>query len=324
MRLRDGRTVVAVGGRLDRITTETVDTPLKTNFTPSESTFTVFNPSVGLKHELVKGLRAHFAVGRAFIPAEAIDADRLHDDDRRRAHADHAGQSRPRSRSAARRSTSAPSGRRATTRFDVTVFRTVVKDRFISNVVVSNPPPPDPIVVSVANGLDAHISGLELEAEQRVGGRVGVFANATHYFKRKERLDERRGAGHPQRRAEHGARRRRRRLRAPQRARVSGRYVQGRKDNDFNAPGFPIVDYDNFTVVDASAIYRLVRQHAVVVAINNVFDAFYYEKMGYPAAGRVVQAVVSGGLLTAATDSTDRAQCHGRHRTTRRCKETTT
>ena len=36
-------------------------------------------------------------------------------------------------------------------------------------------------------------------------------------------------------------------------ARVSGRYVQGRKDNDFNAPGFPIVDYDDFTVVDATA-----------------------------------------------------------------------
>ena len=87
-----------------------------------------------------------------------------------------------------------------TTRFDVTVFRTVVKDRFISNVVISNPPPPDPIVVSVTNGLDAHISGLELEAEQRVGGRVGLFANATHYFNRKERLTTRRGAGHSQRR----------------------------------------------------------------------------------------------------------------------------
>ena len=46
-------------------------TPLKTNFTPSESTFTVFNPSLGIKHELVKDLRGHFTIGRAFIPAEA-------------------------------------------------------------------------------------------------------------------------------------------------------------------------------------------------------------------------------------------------------------
>ena len=36
-------------------------------------------------------------------------------------------------------------------------------------------------------------------------------------------------------------------------ARVSGRYVHGRKDNNFNAPGFPIIDYDNFTIIDASA-----------------------------------------------------------------------
>ena len=171
-----------------------------------------------------------------------------------------------------------------TTRFDVTVFRTVVKDRFISNVVISNPPPPDPIIVSVANGLDAHISGLDLEAEQRIGGRVGVFANATHYFHRKERLAS--GAEQDILNVALNT------VRAGVdvdfgrlSTRVSGRYVQGRKDNDFNAPGFPIIDYDNFTVVDASATYRLVRQHSVVVAINNVFDAFYYEKLGYPLQG---------------------------------------
>ena len=68
-------------------------------------------------------------------------------------------------------------------------------------------------------------------------------------------------------------------------ARLSGRYVQGRKDNDFNQPGFPIVDYDDVTIVDATVTWRLVRQHAVVAAINNVFDAFYYEKIGYPLQG---------------------------------------
>ena len=159
-----------------------------------------------------------------------------------------------------------------------------MKDRFISNVVVSNPPPPDPIVVSVTNGLDAHISGLDLEVEQRLGGRVGLFANATHYFTRKERLTT--GAEQDILNVALNT------VRAgvdvdfgPLSARVSGRYVQGRKDNDFNAPGFPIVDYDNFTVVDASATYRLARQHSIVVAVNNVFDAFYYEKLGYPLQG---------------------------------------
>ena len=172
LKLANGRTVVAVGGRVDRISNETVDTPLKTNFTPSDSAFTVFNPSFGLKHEIAKGLRGHFTVGRAFIPAEAIMltgytttviGGRTQ-----------ISQGNPDLRlSAAHRSTSAQSGRARATRFDVTVFRTVVKDRFISNVVVSNPPPPDPIVVSVANGLDAHISGLDVDVEQRIGAPRG-------------------------------------------------------------------------------------------------------------------------------------------------------
>jgi vitamin B12 transporter len=283
LKLRGGRTVVAAGGRIDRITNETVDTPLKTNFRPSESTFTVFNPSLGIKHELIKGLRAHFAAGRAFIPAEALMLTGF----TTTVVSGRTQISQGNSDLKPERSTSFDVGAEWTgpsTRFDGTVFRTVVKDRFISNVVVSNPAPPDPIIVSVMNGLDAHISGLDLEAEQRLGSRVGVFGNATHYFARKERLATgveqdilnvalntvRAGVD-----VDFG------RLST----RVSARYVQGRKDNDFNAPGFPIIDYDNFTVVDASATYRLVRQHAILLAINNVFDAFYYEKLGYPLQG---------------------------------------
>jgi vitamin B12 transporter len=283
LKLRGGRTVVAVGGRLDHITTETVDTPLKANFTPSESTFTVFNPSVGLKHELVKGLRAHFAAGRAFIPAEAIMLTGF--TTTTVGGRTQISQGNPDLEP--ERSTSFDVGAEwtsRTTRFDATVFRTVVKDRFISNVVVSNPPAPAPIIVSVTNGLDAHISGLELEAEQRIGSRVGVFANTTHYFNRKERLTS--GAEQdilnvPLHTIRAGVDVDFGRLSA----RVSGRYVNGRKDNDFSAPGFPIVEYDNFTVVDLSASVRLVRQHAVVVAINNLFDTFYYEKIGFPLQG---------------------------------------
>ncbi len=283
LKLRDARTVIALGGRVDRITTETVATPLKTNFTASESTFTIFNPSFGIKHELVKGLRGHFAFGRAFIPAEAlmltgftttIIGGRTQ-----------ISQGNPDLNP--ERSTSFDVGAEwtsPTARFDVTVFRTVVKDRFISNVIISNPPAPDPIIVSVSNGLDAHISGLELEVEQRIGSRVGVFANTTHYFTRKERLTS--GAEQDILNVALNT------VRAGVdvdfgrlSTRVSGRYVQGRKDNNFNAPGFPIIDYDNFTVVDASVTYRLARQHSVVVAINNLFDAFYYEKVGFPLQG---------------------------------------
>ena len=284
LRLRNDRTVVTVGGRIDHITTATLATPLKTNFTPSESTFAVFNPSAGVSHQIVGGLRAHATIGRAFIPAEAIMltgftttvvGGRTQ-----------VSQGNPDLRP--ERSTSYDTGvgwSSRSTRLDATFFHTLVTDRFISNVVVSSPPPPAPIVLSVVNGLDAHISGLDVEAEQRLGAHVGLFANVTHYFTRKERLasgDEqdilnvalntvRAGAD-----LDVGA----------LSARILGRYVQGRRDNDFNQPGFPIVDYANFAVIDVSATYRLARRHGVAVAINNLFDAFYYEKLGYPLAGR--------------------------------------
>jgi outer membrane receptor protein involved in Fe transport len=283
LRVRDGGTVATLGGRVDRIANETVDTPFKTNFTPSDSTFTVFNPSLGLKHAVGEGVRAHFTFGRGFIPAEAtmltgfttsVIGGRTQ-----------VTQGNPDLKP--ERSTSLDVGIEwslRATRLDVTAFRTVVTDRFISNVVVSSPPPPEPIVVSVQNGLDAHITGLDVEVEQRLGDRVGVYANLTHYFTRKERVTT--GAEQDI-------------LNVPQHTvragvdfdlgrvggRVSGRYVLGRKDNDFSQPGFPIVDYDDFIVVDATADYQLARQHSVVVGVGNLFDAFYYEKLGFPLQG---------------------------------------
>jgi len=283
VKLRNGRSVIAVGGRIDRITNETVATPLKTNFRPSDTTFTVFNPSVGIKQELVRGLRAHAAAGRAFIPAEAIMLTGF--TTTTVGGRTQISQGNPDLKP--ERSTSFDGGvewiARAT-RVDVTAFRTVVKDRFISNVVISNPAPPDPIVLSVTNGLDAHITGLDGELEQRLGPHLGTFFNLTHYFTRKERL-----ASGVEQDILNVARNT---VRAGLdvdigrvNGRLSGRYVQGRKDNNFNLPGFPIVDYDNFTVVDLSATYRLVKQHSVALAVNNLFDTYYYEKLGFALQG---------------------------------------
>ena len=86
---------VALGGRFDRITTETVDTPLKTNFTPSESTLHRLQPKprdqARAGREPPRALRDRPRVHSR----RSADADRLHDDHRRRPHADHPGQSGP-------------------------------------------------------------------------------------------------------------------------------------------------------------------------------------------------------------------------------------
>ena len=187
----------------------------------------------------------------------------------------------------------------ATTRFDVTVFRTVVKDRFISNVVVSNPPPPEPIVVSVANGLDAHISGLDLEAEQRLGG-------ARRPVRQRHALLQAQGAAGRAAReqdilnvaAEHGAGRRRRRFRTAQRARRRAATCRAARTTTSTRPGFPIVDYDNFTVFDASATYRLVAAALGRARRQQPVRRVLLREARLSAAGRVVQGVVPTGLLT--------------------------
>lgn len=283
LRLRGNDTIVVIGGRFDRITTATLETPLKTNFVPSESTFDVFNPSFGIKQAIGGGVRAHFAAGRAFIPAEAIQLTGFTTSivgGRTQISQGNPGL-KP------ERSTSYDGGLEwtgARSRVDVTAFWTRVKDRFISNVVVSNPPPPDPIIVTVQNGLDAHISGLDFDAAYRVSSAVTLSSNATHFFERKERLAS--GAEQDILNVAKDT------IRvgvdfdiARIAARFGARYVHGRKDNDFNLPGFPIVDYDDFTVIDATFTYRLGGPHAVMFAVNNVFDAYYYEKLGYPLQG---------------------------------------
>ena len=140
------------------------------------------------------------------------------------------------------RSTSVDAGLEWTsrgTRLDLTLFRTVVKDRFISNVVISNPPPPDPIVLSVANGLDAHLSGLELEVDHRFGAAIRPCSptRPTTSIAR---------SGWPPARSRTCSTCPRTRF-APGSTSTPGRSAAGcplgrcvgRKDNDFNQPGFP-------------------------------------------------------------------------------------
>ena len=170
------------------------------------------------------------------------------------------------------------------THFDVTYFRTTVSDRVVSNVLISNPPPPEPIVLSAANTLASHIQGMDVDFNQRVNPRLSLFSNITHYFSRREELPisgERNILNVAANTVRLGLDVDLGRLSG----RLSARYVQGRQDQDFNVAGSPVVDYPDFAVADVSAAYRLHRRHAVLLTVNNLFDTYYYEKRGYPLAG---------------------------------------
>ena len=42
--------------------------------------------------------------------------------------------------------------------------------------------------------------------------------------------------------------------------------------------------------------WRLARQHAVVLTVNNLFDAYYYEKIGFPLPGASVKVFYRTGF----------------------------
>ena len=283
LRLHQGRTVVSTGGRIDRITVETVDTPFKANFIPSTTAFTVFNPSIGVKQQIVGGVRVHGTAGRAFVPADAaaltgyttnIVGGRTQ-----------INQGNPDLEP--EHSVSGDVGvelSAASTLVDVTYFRTSVKDRVVSNVLISSPPPPDPIVLTAVNALASRISGIDVDVAHRLSDRVSLFANATHYFARREQLPAT-GERNILNVASDTVRAGLDLDIGALSSRLSARYVHGRQDQDFNLAGSPVVNYPDFVVVDLSATYRLRPQHAVLVGVNNMFDRYYYEKKGYPLQG---------------------------------------
>jgi len=283
LNLNSGRTIVSLGGRVDRINVDTVDTPFKTNFTPSTTSFTVFNPSVGMKQQIVPGLRAHATAGRAFVPADAgalTGFTTTFVNGRTQIN-----QGNP--NLTPERSVSVDGGIEwfsPSTHVDVTYFQTSVNDRVVSNVLISNPAPPEPIILTAVNTLASHIYGMDIDVTHRVSARLSTFSNITHYFSRKEQLPttgERNILNVATNTVRAGVDLDLGRLSS----RVAARYVQGRQDQDFTVAGSPVVDYPNFTVVDVSATYRVHAQHAILLSVNNLLDTFYYEKKGYPLAG---------------------------------------
>ncbi|WP_293977429.1 TonB-dependent siderophore receptor [Sphingomonas sp.] len=68
--LLDGRIIVTAGARYDHIVSETLPTPLKTNFTGSRTSFNVWSPRGGAVFKLTPALRLHASAGSAFAPPQ--------------------------------------------------------------------------------------------------------------------------------------------------------------------------------------------------------------------------------------------------------------
>lgn len=324
------RLTATLGGRLDRVTLDVRETPLRPDVVAEEEEFTVFNPSAGLQYALPVGVRVHGTVGRAFVAPNAFNKAGLSlqkgfggggavvtvgnpelEPERSLTWDAGVGISRP------------ALGLDA----DVTYFRTRVDGR-VTPAVAFFPAAGAPrtasgetvgTVVTYVNASEAAMEGIEWRVGYDLGAlaehrwSLRLFASATHLLTREEtaqgvsvdaarfrgrtdfRPDEVLGAltfggeatrgiyGVADATVNYGVE-----LDDLRRfsARLTGRYVGDRLDQDFNHERFPDVRYPAFMTLDAVGTLRLADRWSASLLVDNLTDENYYEKRGFNLPGR--------------------------------------
>ena len=68
----DERVTATLGARVDRVTLDLLATPFRPDVTPGREAFTTFNPNVGVRYRIGRGLVAHGTAGTAFLAPDAF------------------------------------------------------------------------------------------------------------------------------------------------------------------------------------------------------------------------------------------------------------
>ncbi len=282
-RFLDERLIVTAGLRYDYFDVETKHTPYKTDFHPGSESFDTISPRMGLRFNLNELLNFHTTVGKAFVPPTASQM---------------AGYSERMVKGTTMITRGNPdldpetswtwdggigSGvERIGLSSDVTVFFTSVDDK-ITAVTRGN-------VSTYENTSDAGMAGLEFKIAWdagkafQLGRRIRLFANGTRLFYSREHIQHegwRDIHNVPHWKVNYG-------LDYDDgmfNGRILARYIGKRKDNDWYSPGYPVITYGDFTVVDMTLGVTF-KDHHINLKINNLFDKYYYEKPEFPLAGR--------------------------------------
>lgn len=288
----DERLTATAGGRYDTFNVETVDTPYKSDFTANSEEFSTFSPRAGLNYLFDMGARLHTTAGQAFVPPSAsqlaIYSEREVEDgimitegnadlDPETSFTWDAGVGFDR-----------PVWGLS---LDVTYFHTDIDDKIV-DVQVSE------TYKTYENGLGAEIEGLETMLSFDLGAPLGwdrsleLFANSTHIFKAEEEQSD--GTmkdihNVAEYTINYGIQYNDGLFDGKVHVRNQGKM----KDTDWNAMGYPEIEYPSFTVVDLALGVTMFDHHHLLFKIDNIFDKDYYEKKGYPKPGRCFYASYS-------------------------------
>ena len=283
-RFMDKSLTLTAGGRYDYFDVETLSTLFKTDFVPNSESFSTFSPRAGLNYLFDTGLRLHTTVGQAFVPPNAGQLAGYYEQIVggvtmiTKGNADLDPET----------STTYDAGigyeqKRLGLSADLTFFHTDVDDK-ITKVTIGN-------IGTYENSLSAEMEGMETMLSFDIGAplhwdrSLTVFLNSTHMFKAEEDIS---GGGT---RDIHNV------------AKCTLNYgigyedgmFDGRlhfrtrgkmKDTDWNAAGYPELEYPSFTVADLVLDVNFLEHHRVSLKVDNLFDEFYYEKKGFPKPGQ--------------------------------------
>ncbi len=280
LRLYEGRTTVSIGVRGDRIQTKTLETPYKTGFVPSATSFDTVNPSIGFTQQLLTGLRVRATYGTAFVPPSASQLTGF--TTQVIGGVTQVTQGNPNLKPEKSRSYDA--GIEWTTgpvQANAGYFRTRVSDRIASNVVIGTAP----ITLSYANAFRSNLEGIEADLAWQVFSALKADASVVHYLQRREQLSAT-TARDITNVAETTVRLGLSTELGKLDMRLQGRIVNGRTDQDFNVAGNPLITYPNLAVADAHVGYQFTDRFRAALDVNNVFDAYYFEKKGHALEGR--------------------------------------
>ncbi|MBU1194358.1 MAG: TonB-dependent receptor [Proteobacteria bacterium] len=276
----DQRMTTTLGCRYDTFDVATEPTPYLNTFTPKTETFDTFSPRVGLNYLFDMGVRLHTTVGKAFVPPTAyqLAANSVSGATTTLGNPDLDPES----------SITWDAGigfarASAGLSMDITYFHTDVDDKIISENINAT-------TVTYRNSLGAEIHGLEYELSFDIGAplkwdrSLTFFVNGTRIFNAEEEQTNHTmadvknvathtvnyGVGYDDGMIE---------------ARLNARFQGHMKDNDWNAAGYPEIEYPSFTVVDFSMGIKFKDHHRILANIDNLLDHDYYEKRGYPKPG---------------------------------------
>ncbi len=282
-RFMDERLTITAGGRYDTFDVKTKKTPYKTDFTPGSEDFSKFSPRGGINYLFQNGLRVHTTLGQAFVPPDAAKLAGYSE----RVVGGVTMITKGNSSLDPETSTTFDFGLGYENRsfgfaFDMTYFHTKVDDKITR---VKNG-----YVTTYENSLDAKMDGLEFDLHMDFGEAfhwnrsLVLFTNCTWMIRAEEESvpdqwqDIHNVASYT---VNYGIQYDDGMFDAKLHFRSQGRM----KDYDWNAPGYPEIEYPCFTVADFVLGATFYDHHRIILRVDNIFDKYYYEKKGFPKPG---------------------------------------